>query len=319
MIDKVCWQQDDFEIVLEAQDRLAAILHNFSGPRQSAGRPHLSRDERLRQWERDLGSLPVWMGYAVAQLGQGLPQRIRSTFRRGWLIKNILARRGRRLEAACRADPSSFLSGWSLLPGALLGAQKIWRYRHANLEARFWSSLGVATMPWSLFGPETGNLLDLEVQAFWKSQIHQGRVHWVSQFSSLWDLYRSSPHSLAGWPDPTQTFAWLVLSLGIPSLDLKEIKQVTTGNVLFYITAIFVAWVLTHGGCATVEHPQAEKPLRDASRSGFGLPTPSPAASGVLHFHLLPGLLGTGESQADDLSFGEVADVSPCATASGSP
>ena len=37
------------------------------------------------------------------------------------------------------------------------------------------------------------------------------------------------------------------------------INEIFSRNVLFYITAIFVAWVLTHGGCATVEHPQGRK------------------------------------------------------------
>ena len=132
----------------------------------------------------------------------------------------------------------------------------------------------IATQIWKLdFGPrlvwplcldlcldqKQGNLLDLEVQAFWNSQIHQGRVIGCHS-SPPCETYtearhiplpdgQTRPRPLRGW-----TFPW-----GLPSLDLKEIKQVTTGNVLFYITAIFVAWVLTHGGCATVEHPQGRK------------------------------------------------------------
>ena len=131
----------------------------------------------------------------------------------------------------------------------------------------------IATQIWKLdFGPRSvwplcldlcldqkqGNLLDLEVQAFWKSQIHQGRVIGCHS-SPPCETYtearhiplpdgQTRPRPLRGWSYP-----W-----GFPSLDLKEVKQVTTGNVLFYITAIFVAWVLTHGG-ATVEHPQGRK------------------------------------------------------------
>ena len=62
LIDTVGWRQDDFEVVLELQDRLAAVLHAHVPHRQPARKPFKSREERLRDWEREYGSLPVWMG-----------------------------------------------------------------------------------------------------------------------------------------------------------------------------------------------------------------------------------------------------------------
>ena len=260
MIDKVCWQQDDFEIVLEAQDRLAAILHNFSGPRQSAGRPHLSRDERLRQWERDLGSLPVWMGL---RRGSARPRFATEN-------KVNIPQRLADQEHSWQDEVGDWKPPAEQIPRVFFPVEVFYLVLFSG-HRRFDD---IATQIWKLdFGPRSvwplcldlcldqkqGNLLDLEVQAFWKSQIHQGRVIGCHS-SPPCETYtearhiplpdgQTRPRPLRGW-----SFPW-----GFPSLDLKEIKQVTTGNVLFYITAIFVAWVLTHGGCATVEHPQGRK------------------------------------------------------------
>ena len=260
MIDKVCWQQDDFEIVLEAQDRLAAILRNFSGPRQSAGRPHLSRDERLRQWERDLGSLPVWMGL---RRGSARPRFATEN-------KVNIPQRLADQEHSWQDEVGDWKPPAEQIPRVFFPVEVFYLVLFSG-HRRFDD---IATQIWKLdFGPRSvwplcldlcldqkqGNLLDLEVQAFWKSQIHQGRVIGCHS-SPPCETYtearhiplpdgQTRPRPLRGW-----SFPW-----GFPSLDLKEIKQVTTGNVLFYITAIFVAWVLTHGGCATVEHPQGRK------------------------------------------------------------
>ena len=62
MVDEVCWRQDDFELVLEAQDRLAAILHSYAPSRKLVRQPLKSKEEVLRGWEEEYGSLPVWMG-----------------------------------------------------------------------------------------------------------------------------------------------------------------------------------------------------------------------------------------------------------------
>ena len=62
MVDEVCWRQDDFELVLEAQERLAAVLHSYAPSRRLVRQPLKSKEEVFKGWEEEYGSLPVWMG-----------------------------------------------------------------------------------------------------------------------------------------------------------------------------------------------------------------------------------------------------------------
>lgn len=61
---------------------------------------------------------------------------------------------------------------------------------------------------------------------------------------------RVGPRPLRSW-----SFPW-----GLPGLSGRELRQVSIGNLLFYVAMVFTTWLMVNGGCASVEHPKGGKP-----------------------------------------------------------
>ena len=216
LLDEVARRQDDFEVVMELQDRLASILHAYVPHRQPPREPHRSREERLRDWEADLGALPVWMGLRDPSKRPrwDAPGSIDWPFRMArlehkWQTELHL------MEGTRRIRTTSGLSDGSFLRGAVLWTPPGGRPGITSVDGGLRPAESMAAMPrplpWSRWWRfvEPGNLAVLEEANPWSSCGGFPRV------SALWDVFWSTLPSTTWGKRQAASPSQLGSSLGI--------------------------------------------------------------------------------------------------------
>ena len=108
--------------------------------------------------------------------------------------------------------------------------------------------------------PVGGDLLNPETLQFWRRQILDHRVvgfHASPPCETYSEARYLPPPEGKDRPRPLRNWAhpW-----GLPGLDPREIRQLTTGNALFFIAVLMMVWTVCSGGCGTLEHPAGRSP-----------------------------------------------------------
>lgn len=62
LIETVAWRQDDFEVVIAAQDKLYSVVKPYYVRQAPRKPPPLPPSARLQALEDEFGSLPIWLG-----------------------------------------------------------------------------------------------------------------------------------------------------------------------------------------------------------------------------------------------------------------
>ena len=262
LIDAVGWRQDDFEVVLDLQDRLAAVLHAYTPHRQPARKPFKSREERLRDWEREYGSLPVWMGLRASSSrprqahddASDFPERL-ADMEHSWQNEVHL----------WHAPPPDSVPR-SCFPVELFYLILFSGHRREDdIASQVWRLDFGSRQVWPIcldlcLDEHGGNLLNPATLDFWKGQVLQRRVigfHASPPCETFTEARflpppegRDRPRPLRSW-----TFPW-----SLPGLDCREIRQLATGNSLLCVAVMMAVWTLVAGGCATLEHPSGKSP-----------------------------------------------------------
>ena len=259
MVDEVCWRQDDFEIVLAAQERLAAVLHAYAPSRKLQRQPLKSKTERLREWEEAYGSLPVWMGLRStssrprfsATDASAFPSRLASA-EHGWQEEIFLWQPGGKVPRQQFPSEVFYLVLFSGHRRADDIASQVWRLEGTR---KIWPICLDMCLD-----QEEGNLLETRVQLFWKARIMDGVVIGMHA-SPPCETYTEARHlppppgQIKPRPLRSWTFPWC-----LPGMDSKELRQITVGNALYFVALIFACWLLVGGGCASIEHPKGCSP-----------------------------------------------------------
>lgn len=256
MIDEVCWRQDDFELVLEAQDRLAAVLHSYAPGRKLVRQPLKSKEEVLRGWEKEYGSLPVWMGLRTSskrpRCGNDsnvlFPSRL-AAIEHSWQEEVLDWRPGDQVHRQAFPSEVFYLILFS-------------GHRRADdIGSQIWGMDFQGRTVWPIcldmcIDQEEGNLLDARIQNLWKGKILDGVVigmHASPPCETYTEARHLPPPPGCSKPRPLRSwsFPWC-----LPGLDGKELRQLTVGNALFFVAIVFASWLLVGGGCASIEHPK---------------------------------------------------------------
>ena len=245
LIDEIAWRQDDFEVVMDAQERLAAILHTYGPSRAAARQPLKTKADRLREWESSYGSLPVWMGLRSRSSRPRLentacanfPSRL-ANLEHGW--QNEVPDWHPSERTVPRSHFPSEVFYLVLFSGHRRAediASQVWGLKHG--DRRIWPICLDMCLD-----PVEGNLLEARVQNFWKAKILDGIVigmhasppcetYTEARFLPL-PPGQSKPRPLRSW-----SFPWC-----LPGLDNRELRQITVGNALYYVAIVFAAWLL---------------------------------------------------------------------------
>ena len=261
LLDEVAWRQDDFEVVMELQDRLASILHAYVPHRQPPREPHRSREERLRDWEADLGALPVWMGLRDPSKRPrwDAPGSIDWPFRMA------------RLEHKWQTELHEWRAPEGSVPRQAFPTEVFYvvlysgHRREGDLASQVWMVDYGLRKVWPLcldlcLDPVGGDLLNPETLQFWRRQILDHRVvgfHASPPCETYSEARYLPPPEGKDRPRPLRNWAhpW-----GLPGLDPREVRQLTTGNALFFIAVLMMVWTVCSGGCGTLEHPAGRSP-----------------------------------------------------------
>lgn len=150
-----------------------------------------------------------------------------------------------------------------------------------------------------------GNAMDQQTRRYWLNLAHQKFIigFVAGPPCETWSKARGrtvDPMKLQGRPPPrvvrTAAHLW-----GLPSLSLKELSQVFTGNCLLTFTLHMACIMIIIGGLGIVEHP-AEPDEEDAA-SIWRLPVVQAllAAPGVQKRRLSQGLFGAMSPKPTDL------------------
>lgn len=251
-----CWRQDDFELVLEAQDRLAAVLHSYAPSRKLVRQPLKSKEEVLRGWEEEYGSLPVWMGLRTSstrpRCGDDsnvlFPSRL-AAIEHSWQEEVLAWRPGDQVPRQVFPSEVFYLILFS-------------GHRRADdIGSQLWGMDFQGRVVWPIcldmcIDQEEGNLLDARIQNLWKGKILDGVVigmHASPPCETYTEARHLPPPPGCMKPRPLRSwsFPWC-----LPGLDSKELRQITVGNALFFVAIVFASWLLIGGGCASIEHPK---------------------------------------------------------------
>ena len=172
------------------------------------------------------------------------------------------------------------------------------RCRHRPILSFTWLALTVIDATW-------GNAMDQQTRRYWLNLAHQKFIigFVAGPPCETWSKARGrtvDPMKLQGRPPPrvvrTAAHLW-----GLPSLSLKELSQVFTGNCLLTFTLHMACIMIIIGGLGIVEHP-AEPDEEDAA-SIWRLPVVQAllAAPGVQKRRLSQGLFGAMSPKPTDL------------------
>lgn len=263
MLDTVCWRQDDFELVLEKQNQMAAVIHASLGPSSVRRPPHKSKEEQLREWEREFGPLPIWMGLRKSSERTRAPESVPVGFPSRLATKEQELRDEVHMwhpPVSCPRSPFPAEIFYLILFSG--------HRREGDIASQIWLQDFGDRVCWPLcldlcLDTRAGDLCNPTNLEFWRDRIRSRQVigmhasppcetYSEARFIEIFndEGTRIGPRPLRSW-----SFPW-----GLPGLSGKELRQVSIGNLLFYVAMIFASWFMASGGCASVEHPKGGKP-----------------------------------------------------------
>ena len=251
MVEQVTWRQDDFDLVRQAQDKLYEVAkhHRVEQPRRLP--PPDLPGERLRKFEAELGSLPAWMGLRD------------HTFRdaeEGGVADNAMVQLAE-TERKWRAE----VAKWR--PPVDCPERPFYRecyylilYSGHRREGDIATQIcqvcpeepNVKVIPICLdlcIDTVYGDLMNPIQQKAWMDRIRGRKViglHASPPCETYTDARWLPAPSPSGKPRPLRDweFPW-----GRIALDFKELCQVRTGNVLFFLAMRYMwSWPSSPGG-----------------------------------------------------------------------
>ena len=256
LVDEAAWRQDDFEVVIEVQEKLTQLIFSLAPNPKDFRLPFKSREERLMEWERSFGSLPVWMGLRTSSARPRVECDDRSSF-----PKRLATQEHQWQEEVWKWQQGPAVPRVAF-PAEIFYLILFSGHRRCD---------GIASQIWRQdFGSRTcwpicldlcidqtgGNLLDPEVLSFWRARILDNQVvglHASPPCETYTEARYLPPPEGCSRPRPLRTWSY---PWGLPGLDAKEIRQLSVGNSLYFVAIVMATWMVASGGCATVEHPK---------------------------------------------------------------
>ena len=256
LVDEAIWRQDDFEVVIVVQEKLTALIHAVAPNPQDVRHPFRSRDERLQEWERRFGSLPVWMGLRASSSRPRIDGEDKASF-----PLRLAAQ-----EHQWQSEVHQWLPG-PAIPRAAFPTEVFYlilfsgHRRCDDIASQIWRQDFGARTCWPIcldlcIDQSGGNLMDPEVLSFWRARILANQVvglHASPPCETYTEARYLPPPEGSSRPRPLRTwsFPW-----GLPGLDAREVRQLSVGNSLYFVAIVMATWMVASGGCATVEHPK---------------------------------------------------------------
>ena len=261
MVEEVTWRQDDFEEVKTVQEKLYEIAKHYRIEQQPRNPPPDLPHERLRRFEAELGSLPVWLGLRdhtsrdleVTELASNALQQMADQERQ-W-----------RQEVAQWQPPAEGLQRPFYRECYYLILYSGHR-REGDIATQFCricpeeAKLKVIPICLDLcIDTVYGDLMNPTQQKAWMDRIRGRKVvglHASPPCETYTDARWLPAPSPSGKPRPLRDwdFPW-----GREALDFKELSQLRMGNILFFLAMRYVVLTLVSGGCASLEHPRGSE------------------------------------------------------------